>query len=170
MDAANSRTSKKSARLRPSLKHARLFESLNSRLRQCRGQGMLVDFGWLWSQARQIYAQSTGNPEATLCAHVVILFLKRNGIRLRVKYPPKRRKLDHREIFEPKLRRWHADLREKLIRVVGKPGEGAYDRKWGRYLPTQRYCLDSCVLPIYLSRNRIVDHYKAGEDDGSKGE
>ena len=162
LEAAHS-YSKKSSRLRPYTKHAKLFETLHARLRDCRGHGFLTDFGWLWSRAREIQADLTMNPEATLCAHVVILFLKRYGVRIR---PKKRFRKLTRENYEHKVRRWHLELRERLLHV---DKHNYYHPKWGRYLPTQRYALDTCVLPIYLSRTRGVDHYKATEDEG-KGE
>jgi len=173
MDATR-RASKKFSRLRPYTKHARLFDLLQTRLNATRLQGCLTDFPWLWAEARSIHAELKDNPEAMLCAHVVILFLKRYGVRIRVQ--PKYRKVT-REVYEPKMKRWHAELRERLVIRGGSNANNAgrhiyndhpFDRKWGRFPPYQRFAVDSCALPIYLSRSRNVDHYKIGENDESK--
>ena len=173
---ATRRASKKFSRLRPYTKHARLFELLQKRLNATRLQDCLTDFPWLWAEARSIHAELKENPEAMICAHVVILFLKRYGVRIRVQ--PKYRKLS-REVYEPKMKRWHAELRERLVIRGGSSGSNngvrghhvndhPFDRKWGRFPPSQRFAVDTCALPIYLSRSRVVDHYKVGEDEESK--
>ena len=44
------------------------------------------------------------------------------------------------------MEKWHSTLRERAIRTSA--GEPDYDKKWGRYLPLQRFNVDQSPLPF----------------------
>ena len=74
--ASNSLT-KKLLKARPSPKYTQLYHELFKLFKAKRDKGHVVDITWLWSKARRLYAEITGNPNATVRLHVIVTFNKR---------------------------------------------------------------------------------------------
>ena len=47
------------------------------------------------------------------------------------------------------MEKWHSTLRERAIWTSA--GEPDYDKKWGRYLPLQRFNVDQA--PLHFARD-----------------
>ena len=77
----------------------------------CR-KGHRVDFNWLWSKARDVYRSQTGQ-DAVVKKHVVTNFIERHHLKCR---RVQRNKKKSTEVFREKLVKWHATLRERVVR------------------------------------------------------
>jgi hypothetical protein len=162
MEKAGGRLTQKLLKIRPSTRHAELFRRLFQRFREARIKGHAIDFNWLWSKADDIECEITGNPDAVVRKHVIILFLKRYKIRMRAK---QRNKKMSKESLVPLVKKWHSTTREKLIRVGFDDG---YDPKWGRFKPHQRFNVDQSPLPFVLYRNKTYECFDEGENQHNK--
>ena len=85
-----------------------------TRFKAAQSKGYSVDFNWLWCKARVAYREITGNPNATVCQHVITTFLKRQNIRMRA---CQRNRKTPKQNFEVDLK-WHATTSEKLLRTA----------------------------------------------------
>ena len=79
------------------------------------------------------------------------------NLRMRSK---QRNRKQSKEAFGEGLIKWHGMTRERLIRS-GK--DGSYDKKWGRFLPTQRYNVDQSPLPFAFNTKRTYEMIKKGD-------
>lgn len=132
-------------KIRLAKKYAELFIELRYAFVSARDKGHRVDFNWLLSKARNIFRQQQGDDEAVLKKHVVANFIKRHSLKLR---RVQRNKKHTKEHFRAPLLKWHATLRERLIRTgAGQPG---YDNQWGRFLPSRRLNVDQSPLPFAI--------------------
>ena len=61
--------------------HAELFR----KFKEARMKGHRVDFHWLWSKARVIQRQQTGEESVKLGKHGVVQFLHKYKVRMRMK-------------------------------------------------------------------------------------
>ena len=156
LPAAAVNRKKKLLKVRPSTKHSELFNALFKRFKDARDRGSKVNFNWLWSKARLIHAEQTGNPDAVVQQHHIITFIERYKIRMRAKQ--RNKKVSKESLILP-LKKWHSTTREKLIRV-GKNDD--YDPKWGRFRPSQRYNVDQSPLAFALDGNKTYDHVDEG--------
>lgn len=162
MEQAGNRLSEKLLKIRPSTKHAELFRGLFQLFKEARSKGRRVDFSWLWSKAKKVQKSITGNENATVCKHIIILFLKRYKIRMRAKQ--RNKKIAKHDLI-PVMKKWHATTREKLIRTGFSEG---YDEKWGRYKPRKRFNVDQSPLPFVLYRGKTYEHFEPGESQTKK--
>ena len=129
-------------KIRPSVKYRQLHETLLDVFKKARAKGHHVNFGWLWSKARQTYHKETGDPDSIIRKHVFVNFLKKFNIRMRAK---QRNKKKSKESYRDSLMKWHATTRERLIRCGRNE---SYDEKWGRFTPEQRFNVDQSPLPF----------------------
>ncbi|EDO41481.1 predicted protein [Nematostella vectensis] len=145
-------------KIRPSRKYSRLSVALFDKYHEARSRGFIINFDWLWCQARKIYREITGDPKATLGKHVITAFLKKHNIRMRARHRDKR---PVKQSFETKLRIWHATARERLIRT-GR--NDRYDEKWGRYKPCERFNVDQIPLPFAVGSKKTQKSSKDEEN------
>jgi len=124
---------------RKATKYTGLYRSLLTEMRLVRGKGLKVNFNWLWSKARSIQRNQTGDGDdsAVVRKHVITTFLRRHNVRMRSR---QRNRSKPKEAFREDLMKWHSVTRERLIRAGA--GSRSYDSKWGRFLPSQRFNLD----------------------------
>ena len=61
ISAAADQQKKKLFKIRPGLKYKELYEELSKVFKEAREKGHHVDFNWLWSKARNIYRNQTGD-------------------------------------------------------------------------------------------------------------
>ena len=116
-------------KIRPSVKYEELHKEMLVVFQKARNQGHHVNSGWLWSKSRNIYREQTGDPEVKVKKHVVTNFLKKYNIRMRAK---QRNRNLSKESYRESLMKWHATMREKLIRH-GR--NGFIRRKMGAFHP-----------------------------------
>ena len=135
-----------------------MYRVLLEKFKTARRKGFRVDFNWLWSKARVIYRERCGDEGARVRKHVVVNFIKRYKIRMRVR---QRSKTVCKENFREDLRKWHATFRERLIRT-GK--DDSYDRKWGRFVPKQQLNVDQSPLPFAMNVNKTYHSFEDGVD------
>ena len=103
-------------------------------------KGQVVDFNWIWSKARKLNRELRKEDE--IKKHVVVIFIKRNKLKYRIQ----RNKKQEKEHFREKMVKWHASLRERLIRTGQSNAQ--YDQKWGCFKPSQRCNVDQSPLPF----------------------
>ena len=120
-----------------------LIWDLLGNFKDARSKGLHVDFNWFWSKGRKIYKEQTGHENAVLKKDVIAYFIKRNNLKqLKIQ----RSKRSPKEYYRSDMEKWHSTLRERAIRTSA--GELDYDKKWGRYLPLQRFNMDQSPLPF----------------------
>lgn len=143
---------------RSSKKYLPLYDRLLISFKEARGKGYHVNFNWLWSRARNIYREQHGQ-NAIVKKHVIESFLRRFNIRMRCR---QRNRKQSKESFREDLRKWHGLTRERLIRTGSKDD---YDKKWGRFLPNQRFNVDQSPLPFVVDVKRTYEQieYKHSE-------
>ena len=127
-------------KIRPSIKSNKLFDHLKIVFDDARAKGQVVDFNWIWSKARKLNRELRKEDE--IKKHVVVIFIKRNKLKYRIQ----RNKKQEKEHFREKMVKWHASLRERLIRTGQSNAQ--YDQKWGCLKPSQRYNVDQSPLPF----------------------
>ena len=110
-----------------------------------RSKGRHIDFNCLWSKGRKLYRKQTGDENADLKKHVIANFIKRNILNQR---KIQRNKRSPKEYYRNDMEKWHSTLRERAIRTSA--GEPDYDKKWGKYLPLQRFDENQSPLPVLL--------------------
>ena len=110
-----------------------------------------VDFHWLSSKARVIQRQQPGEESVKLGKHVVVQFLHKYKVRLRMK---QRNKAKSKESFIIPLQKWHATIRERFIRTSRNNN---FDEKWGAFLPKQRFNVDQSPLPFVINAKKTYD-------------
>lgn len=76
---------KKLLKIRLGNKYSRLFFFLMTRFKNVRLKGYGVDFNWFWSKVRVVYREFIGNLSVIVRKYVIIIFLKRYNIRMRVR-------------------------------------------------------------------------------------
>ena len=129
--------------------HAELFK----RFKDARKKGQRVDFHWLWSRARVIQKEFTGE-ESKLGKHVVVQFIKTYNVKMLTKQRNKKRPS---ESFREPMQKWHATTRERMLRTGLNEN---YDPKWGRFTPRQRLNVDQSPMPFAIVVKRTYDHYE----------
>ena len=145
-------------KIRPSRKYIDLYDKLFKLFKDSRSKGHRVDFNWLWSKARMLYRELTGDPNAIVRKHVITTFIKKFKIRMRARQ--RNRKLSKEE-FRKDLEKWHGTTRERLIRS-GKRIH--YDTKWGYFKPMNRFNVDQSPLPFAINMKKTYHHYDEDED------
>ena len=108
-------------------KFINLYAELLKVFTASRAKGHRVDFNWLWSKAQNVYRAQEGQ-DAVAKKHVVTNVIKRHHLKYR---RVKRNKKKSKEAFCKKNVKWHATLRERLVRTGAK--ESCYEEKWGYY-------------------------------------
>ena len=154
---AASRHKKNSLKIRSARKYDDLYRCLLVKFKSARGKGHRVNFHWLWSNARKIYRDQQGNPNAVIKKHVIVAFIKRHDIRMRSR---QRNRKQPKEYFQEGLLKWHATLRERVIRS-GK--DTTYNEKWGRFLPEQRFNVDQSPLPFCVNMKKTYHKFDEGK-------
>ena len=144
---------------RPSKKYNELFSALLAKFREARGKGHHVNFNWLWSKARVIYRNQLNDETAVVKKHVITTFLKRYNIRMRCR---QRNKKLPKEAFREDLRKWHAIMRERLLRTGLND---SYDNKWGRFKPNQRFNVDQTPMPFVVNTKRTYEELQKNHEE-----
>ena len=112
---------------------------MKQEFQSARSKGRCVGFNWLYTTARRTKKELDGG---TIGKHIVRSFIIKNNIKMRrIQSNKKKSKEIHRET----IMKWHATMREKLIRTVASE---EYSEKWGRFLPIQRLNVDQSPLPL----------------------
>ena len=143
IQAASEQQKKKLFKIRPGTKYQSLIRDLLGNFKDARSKGLHVDFNWFWSKGRKIYKEQTGDENAVWKKHVIANFIKRNNLKqLKIQ----RSKRSQKEYYRSDMEKWHSALRERAIRTSA--GEPDYDKKWGRYLPLQRFNMYQSPLPF----------------------
>ena len=129
-------------KIRPSIKYNKLFVHLKFVFDDACAKERVADFNWIWSKARKL--NRNVEKEDEIKKHVVVIFINRNKLKYRrIQINEKQEK----EYFREKMVKWHASLRERLIRTGQSNAQ--YDQKWGYFKPSQRYNVDQS--PLLLS-------------------
>ena len=128
-------------KIRPSIKFNKLFDHLKIVFDDAHAKGQVVDFNWIFSKARKLNREL--GKEDEIMKQVVVTFIKRNKLKYR---RIQRNKKQEKERFREKMVKWHASLRERLIRTGQSNAQ--YDQKWGYFKPSQRYNVDQSPLPF----------------------
>ena len=110
---------------KPSCKHNLTFQKLFERFLFHRNQGRRISFQWIVYQGSLI-AREFDQPKFTKFAAQV--FIKRYQLAIHRK---QRNKQASKTELEPKIRKWHCDYREGLIK--SRPESPHYDPVWGRF-------------------------------------
>ena len=76
--AAADRKVKKLKKIRPATKHKELYRELLKVFQETRSKGIHLDFNWIYSNARKITRELTGDPNAVRKQHVSLI--SSNGI------------------------------------------------------------------------------------------
>lgn len=142
---------------RPTSKHAATFILLYQEFKKARGFGKKVSFLWLWVKGRKIAAEKS-YPVFTRSA--TQQFIKKQGVKIRrVQF----RKNVPKSVHAPKLRDWHVNFREGVIKS-GRDTE-FYDNKWGRFPPPTRYNVDQVPLPFAMDVKTTYEMGTVGHKD-----
>ena len=118
-------------------------------LKAARDKGQKVNFNWLWSKARSIQRDPIGGDKLIVRKHVITTFLRKYNVRMRAR---QRNRSKPKEAFRADLMKWHSTIREWLVRMGA--GSEAYDAKWGRLLPSQRFDVDQSPIPFVVDCNK----------------
>ena len=102
-----------------------------------------MDFNWIYSNARKITRELTGEPVAIVKQHVIANFIKRYNLKRRKIQRNKRLPKEH---YRNSIEKWHSTLRERGIRTGTT--DPNYFKKWGSFLPHQRLNVDQSPLPF----------------------
>ena len=143
IQVASEQQKKKLFKIRSGTKYLSLFWDLLGKFKDARSKGCHIDFHWLWSKGRKIYREQTGDENAVFKIHVIANFIKTNNLKQR---KVQRNKRSPKEFYWSDMEKWHSALRERAIWTSAS--EPDYDKKWGRYLPLQRFNADQSPLPI----------------------
>ena len=81
-----------------------------------RGKGLRFHFNWLWLKAGNVYQAQEGL-DLVVKKHVVTHLIKRHHLKY---HRVQRNKKKSKEVFCEKLVKWHAALRERLVRTGAK--------------------------------------------------
>ena len=74
---------------RKATKSLQLYDSLFKEFLLARSKGHIVNFGWLWSKARKLQAETDPNVEVK--HHVIVRFIQFKQLRMRAKQRNKRK-------------------------------------------------------------------------------
>ena len=146
-------------KIRPAKKYKEMYKELRKLFLQARSKGHRVDFNWLWSKARVLQRQLTKNEKAEIRKHVIVNFIKRNNIRMRLR---QRNKKQSKDKYRSALESWHAKTRERLVRR-GK--EENYDEKWGRFTPEERFNVDQSPCPFAVNVKKTYEMIELGNPE-----
>ena len=117
-----------------------------------------MNFNWLWSKARSIQRDLTGGDKVIVCKHVTTVFLRKCNVPVRAR---QRNRSKSKEAFRADLMKWHSTVRERLVRMGA--GSEAYDAKWGRFLPSQRFNVDQSPMPFFVDSKKTYEIIKPGD-------
>ena len=143
-------------KLQPSGKYLELYGVLKKEFHKRREIGAPVDFNWLWMKAGQIYKVQHGT-KAIVKKHVIISFIKRYRLKMR---RVQRNKKHAKESFREEMQRWHANLRQRIIRSGANT---FYDARWGHFLPSQRLNVDQSPLPFAIDTSKTYEIPEPGK-------
>ena len=135
-----------------------LYKKLYTTFKCARDKGHRVDFHWLWSKAKAIHRENTGEESAKLGKHVIDQFLHKYKVRMRAK---QRNKSKPKESFRDPLMKWHCMVRESFVRTRRR--DGRYDEKWGAFMPSERFNVDQSPLPFVIKANTTYEIVPEGE-------
>ena len=121
-------------------------------MKVARARGRKVNFNWLWSKARAIQREQTGDDAAVVRQHVITTFLRRYNVHMRAR---QRNRNKPKEAYRNDLMKWHSVTRERLVRT-GANGD-SYDNKWGRFLPSQRFNVDQSPMPFVVDGKKTYE-------------
>ena len=116
------------------------------------GRSQSLVSNWLWSKARAIQREQTGDDAAVVRQHVITTFLRRYNVRMRAR---QRNRNTPKEAYRDDLMKWHSVTRERLVRT-GANGD-SYDNKWGRFLPSQRFNVDQSPMPFVVDCKKTYE-------------
>ena len=137
------------AKQRKSTKYLELYRLLFDQLKAARGKGRNVNFNWLWSEVRSIQRDLTVGDKVIVRKHVITTYLRKYNLRMRAH---QRNRSKQKEAFRADLMKWHSTVRERLVRMGA--GLEAYDAKWGRRLPSQRFNVDQSPMPFVFDSKK----------------
>ena len=143
---------------RKAVKYLELYRELFDKMKEARGKGRKVNFNWLWTKARSIHREQTGDDAAVVRKHVVTTFLRRYNIRMRARQ--RNRRLP-KEAYREGLMKWHSVTRERLVRTGA--GDDSFDNKWGRFLPNQRFNVDQTPMPFVVDSKKTYEIITPGD-------
>ena len=127
---------------RGSTKHLKTYPKLYQEFINMRERGQKVSFNWFWIKGK-IIAKDIQAPTFTRSATQA--FLKHYNLKVR---RIQRKKQKDKADFLERIREWHLNLREGLIKS-GK-SKPTFDEKWGRFKPHQRLNVDQVCISIFL--------------------
>ena len=110
-----------------------------------------MNFNRLWSKARSIQRDLIGGDKVIVRKHVITTFLRKYNVRMRAR---QRNRSKPKEAFRADLMKWYSTVRERLVRMGA--GLEAYDAKWGRFLPSQRFNVDQSPMAFVVDSKRNI--------------
>ena len=141
--AAADRKVKKLTKVRSATKHKQLYQELLKVFQETRSKGRHVDFNWIYSNAKKITHELTGDPNAIVKQHVIANFIKLYNLKRR---KIQRNKLLPKEQYHNRVEKWYSTLRERCIRTGAT--DQNYHKKRGIFLPHQGWMWDESPLPF----------------------
>ena len=145
------------AKQRKSTKYLEFYRLLFDQLKAARGKGRKVNFNWLWSKARSVQRDLIGGDKVIAHKHVIATFLRKYNVRMSAR---QRNCSKPKEAFRADLIKWHSTVREQLIWMGA--GSEAYDAKWGRFLPSQRFNVDQSPMPFVADSKKTYEIIEPG--------
>ena len=116
-----------------------------------------MNFNWLWSKARSVQKDLIGGDKVIAHKHVIATFLRKYNVRMSAR---QRNCSKPKEAFRADLIKWHSTVREQLIWMDA--GSEAYDAKWGRFLPSQRFNVDQSPMPFVADSKKTYEIIEPG--------
>ena len=139
---------------RRSNRHQMSYPTLHHEFTKARKAGKKVDFRWLLMKGKKIANVKKG---PTFTKWATERFLQIYGIKIRT---AQNKKSVDKEAQEPKIRDFHLNLREKVIKSgQNKPH---YDPKYGRFKPSRRFNVDQVPLPFCLDQKKTYHDCSKG--------
>ena len=119
--AAAVRSKKPLTKIRPAIKYKELYVELMKVFTQARASGKHVDFNWIYSKARKINREQTGDPNASLKQHVIVNFIKRHHLKRRKIQRNKRRSIIAKKSRSGMQRCAKELLEQALLKLITTP-------------------------------------------------
>ena len=125
--------------------HRKTWAELYNQFVEKRRKGYKISFKWFYITGKKIAKRTSAPTFTKWAAQSFILFYKIKIHRVQ------RRKQAEKGAFSEKLKEWHLNFRETLIK--SQSSDPNYDKKWGRFKPNQRFNVDQVPLPFVLDKN-----------------
>ena len=129
-------------------------------LQETRSKGRHVDFNWIYSNARKITRELTGDLNAIVKQHVIANFIKWRNLKRRKIQRNKRLPKEH---YGNRIEKWHCTLRERGIPTGAT--DSNYHKNWESFLLHQRLNVDQSQLPFARKITMTYEEIKPRDEE-----